>query len=419
MKHNKFIPLKEASDLLNGEISPEALAKRAKRKTIQAIQVDGKWLISLNEVDRLNQGEETPVDKSERILSGLQTPEERLEYEVEALQNELKKAYKIISKHEETYNADQKLQEAIISVVDQNPYRPVFKPAPKLDEITDAHEMLLLVSDAHYGEYVDPKALFGVAYTPEICQMRMEHIRNKTIRYKELRDPVYTTQKLTIAVLGDMISGNIHDELDRTNLMPVSSQWAEMAHMLANMGFSLREHFADVEMIIVPGNHPRIRRKPYFKEKWDNFEYMMGLYVQALVGDAFTVTVPKSMIHTHEILGHKIGMSHGDGYKSNSFAGIPFYGLAQRRSAFQAARKELGFEPIDMLVMGHFHQLLWWPGRGCDIIMNGSIKGPDEYAFDNFAGAEPAKQALLTLNKDHGISAIEVIDLGHIGRENG
>lgn len=418
MKNKNYIPLKEASDLLDGELSTEALRSRIRRNSIHAIQVDGKWMVPLEEVEKIKQGE-TPVEKSERVFKGLQTTEERLQFEVEELGRELKKAYKVISAHELEYNAEQRLHEGILKVIGDNPYRPAFQPAPKLDKVEDPHEMVLMVSDAHYGEYVDPEALFGVSYTPEICTLRMEHLRNKTIRYKEMRDPVYTTQKLTIAVLGDMISGNIHDELDRTNLMPISSQWAEMAHMLANLGFSLREHFADVEMIIIPGNHPRIRRKPYFKQKWDNFEYMMGLYVQALVGDAFTVTVPKSMIHTHDVLGFKIGMSHGDGYKSNSFAGIPFYGLAQRRSAFQAARKELGFEPIDMLMMGHFHQLLWWPGRGCDVIINGSIKGPDEYAFDNFAGAEPARQGLLTLNQDHGVTAIEVIDLGHIGRENG
>lgn len=413
----KYIALSEASELLDGELSTDALRNRVKRQTITgAIQMNGKWYIPLKEVERLQQ-KETPAEKSERVFRGLQTPEEHLESELDLVRKELKKAYGVIDKYETQASVEQRIQNAIVEVIENNPYSQVFSPAPKLGDITDPHEMLLMVSDAHYGEVVDPEALFGVSYDNDICLQRMEHIRDKTIRYKELRDPVYTTQKLTIAVLGDMISGNIHEELDRTNAIPMSSQWAEMAHMLANLGFSLREHFADVEMIIVPGNHPRIRKKPYFKQKWDNFEYMMGLYVQALVGDKFTVTVPKSMIHTHEILGYKIGMSHGDGYKSSSFAGIPFYGLAQRRAAFQAARKELGFDPIDMLIMGHFHQLLWWPGRGCDVIINGSIKGPDEYAFDNFAGAEPARQGLLTLNKDHGISAIEVIDLGHIGRK--
>jgi predicted phosphodiesterase len=143
---------------------------------------------------------------------------------------------------------------------------------------------------------------------------------------------------------------------------------------------------------------------------------MMGMMVKAIVEPIknVKVIVPKDMIYIHEIAGHRVGMTHGDGYKSSSFAGIPFYGLAKKRAAFQEGLKSLGMPSVDMLVMGHFHQLLWWPGRGCDLVVNGSIKGPDEYAFDTMHAGDEAQQALITMNRKHGITSFERINLGSI-----
>lgn len=218
-----------------------------------------------------------------------------------------------------------------------------------------------------------------------------------------------------------MISGDIHDEIARTNDIPVAGQADEMARHLCDMGLDLTEGLGiDVEMIILYGNHPRLSKNPNHKDKWNNLEWVMGRNVQALANGRFKVEVPKPFIYVHEVLGHKIGFTHGDGYKGNSFAGIPFYALNRRREAFQASRKQMGFPPIDYMMMGHYHTFQWQAGKGCDIIINGSIKGPDEYAYDTMYAAEPAQQILITMDEEHGITALEKIDLGHIGRiQNG
>ena len=213
-----------------------------------------------------------------------------------------------------------------------------------------------------------------------------------------------------------MISGNIHEELAESNESPVSDQLVRMAHIMVDVIGSLSEVFPEVEVIVMPGNHPRLSKKPRHKRKYDNLEYIMGEMVKAIVApiENVEVIVPKDLIYVHDIMGHKVGMTHGDGYKSTSFAGIPFYGLARKRAAFQEGLKELGMPLVDMLVMGHFHQLLWWPGRGCDLIVNGSVKGPDEYAFDTMHAGDEAQQALITMNRKHGITSFERINLGSI-----
>lgn len=54
----------------------------------------------------------------------------------------------------------------------------------------------------------------------------------------------------------------------------------------------------------------------------------------------------------------------------------------------------------DCLIMGHWHQLIQMQR----VIVNGSLKGYDEYAYNNNFGYEPPKQALWITHPDHGIT---------------
>lgn len=56
--------------------------------------------------------------------------------------------------------------------------------------------------------------------------------------------------------------------------------------------------------------------------------------------------------------------------------------------------------PFDYMIMGHFHQLIY----GQKIIVNGSLKGYDEYAFDHNFEYEKAKQALWIVTPENGIT---------------
>ena len=97
-----------------------------------------------------------------------------------------------------------------------------------------------------------------------------------------------------------------------------------------------------------------------------------------------------------------------------SFAGIPFYGLKSQRDSMQAMLSALGAPRASMLVMGHFHQHVYWKGADCDVLINGAIKGPDEYIMGSRMTANPAEQVLLEFHPEHGLTAQEHITLSHI-----
>jgi predicted phosphodiesterase len=109
-----------------------------------------------------------------------------------------------------------------------------------------------------------------------------------------------------------------------------------------------------------------------------------------------------------------VALSHGDGIKSNSFAGIPWYAMKQRQDAMQALLRSVGLDQVDLLCYGHFHQLIFQEGQGNSLIINGSIKGGDEYSIGSrYASQEPV-QALVTFHPAHGITDLSRINLGHI-----
>ena len=364
----------------------------------------------------------SPIATASRRLSGEQTEEDRLREELVNTNRELvrvnadfKRTIKMVKDYERVVDDQDRVAEQVIRAIDSNPYEPVFRVGPNVTEGEDPHTMFALISDAHYGEVVDMD-IFGIHYNMDISERRIQYLTQKIIRFREIKSAEYPINKIVVAFLGDMISGNIHEELAESNESPVSDQLVRMAHIMVDVIGSLSEVFPEVEVIVMPGNHPRLSKKPRHKRKYDNLEYIMGEMVKAIVKPIqnVEVIVPKDLIYIHDIMGYKVGMTHGDGYKSTSFAGIPFYGLARKRAAFQEGLKELGMPLVDMLVMGHFHQLLWWPGRGCDLIVNGSVKGPDEYAFDTMHAGDEAQQALITMNRKHGITSFERINLGSI-----
>lgn len=155
-------------------------------------------------------------------------------------------------------------------------------------------------------------------------------------------------------------------------------------------------------------------KKPSHKHRYNNFDYVLGHFVAALAGKNYVVQVPKDIVYIHQVFGSRLGLVHGDGVQSASFAGIPWYGMRSRREAIQALLRHLGQPGIDYLLLGHFHQLLYWQGTDCDLIINGAVKGGDEYSIDTRHASTDPVQALLTFHPRHKLTDLSRINLKEI-----
>jgi hypothetical protein len=113
--------------------------------------------------------------------------------------------------------------------------------------------------------------------------------------------------------------------------------------------------------------------------------------------DRVTVQVSDSMDLTVAIYETNYLLTHGDQYKGGtgiSGAMSPLM-LGQHR---KAVRQLAANDPIDIMVVGHFHQYITLPG----LIMGGSMKGYDEYAYGHNLRPERAQQAFWVTSPEYG-----------------
>ena len=97
---------------------------------------------------------------------------------------------------------------------------------------------------------------------------------------------------------------------------------------------------------------------------------------------------------------------HGDGVRS-SMPGVPWGGIMRRVAALRNQYSEAG-QPIDYFHNGHFHTAnAVEQGR---IIVNGSVKGVDEYSLKAFGGGQPPVQVLSTFHPTRGLTDVSFLD---------
>ncbi len=269
---------------------------------------------------------------------------------------------------------------------------------------------LLFLSDIHYGEVVVPEQVFhSNQYDPTICAARLQEIARTSAELlkQHLAHPSYPG--IVLALGGDLISGSIHEELADTDAVPPLVQAREIAALVADVVAFLVEEFGEVWLYGVPGNHGRTTRKPrtkgYAQYSLDWLAYKLledWLSAREKYRDRVHCHFPPSRDLTFSLENRVFRLTHGDQFKGGDSLigplGPVLRGDARKRvtDSLMPGRPE----QYDTMLVGHFHQL-WLSNR---VIVNGSVKGYDEYALQIGAPWEAPAQALLTVHPKHGIT---------------
>lgn len=306
----------------------------------------------------------------------------------------------------------QRLEQAIAAA------EPRYVPAkPNRQAGADAHEMVLLFSDTHASEVVSAEETLGMnTYDWDVMLARMAAIQTKVASYIEHRP--YPISKLHVWMLGDMLSGDIHDELAITNDRPTAEAAVDFAHDTAVW----LEEFVPlvtpvaagpvIEVAGVPGNHPRATRKPAAKQAHNNADWltykMIELYHRA--NPAFRFNLRRGSFNIATACDRwRCLLMHGDGIRT-TMPGVPWGGVIRRITTLeqQFAKAE---QPIDYVALGHFHTANALDGVKARTFLNGSVKGPDEYSLKQFGSGRDACQILLTYHPRRGVTDVSYLDL--------
>lgn len=256
---------------------------------------------------------------------------------------------------------------------------------------------MLHISDIHYGERVFKNQVNGRnEYDTVIANKRLDHTFETAtnILMNSFSKPKY--DGIILPLNGDLLSGNIHQELRDTNCEPIAKSVAGLAANLIRNITALQKVFKKVYVPCQVGNHGRFDKKPRMKDGvYDNYEWI----VFTMLSQHFSgcpdviIQVPESFETTFQVYNRRFLQVHGDAFMGgNGIAGIimPIVRGQHKKLKGYAALNQ----SFDVMIIGHFHQYHFLPS----LVINGSVKGYDEYAFKS---SFPFERPIQSLHIEH------------------
>jgi hypothetical protein len=273
------------------------------------------------------------------------------------------------------------------------PLKQVYKGPNKKSKKRSSVSTVMQVSDWHIGDDVDADEIEGFnAFNFDIAHKRVSLLSHSFMNWVEDARVSNDVDELVIVCQGDMISGDIHDELRRANEFPVPVQIPNAAQLFSTMVRDLAPHFKKVRIeYIVADNHSRLTVKNQWKRGGLNsYNYTVGWIAQEMLKD-----VPNLEFILHPVVKTVIKVQNMNylvehGHTIQGWSGFPWYG-ADRATAREAKSRKFTEHQFHRMLIGHFHV----PMNAEGYIVNGSLTGTTEYDHSAGRNAKPAQNAWL------------------------
>lgn len=273
--------------------------------------------------------------------------------------------------------------------------------------------VILHISDIQYGEVIDPDAIDGAnAYNIPIADARIARYFQKTHRFMTELWQGDAPEEVVVLLNGDMVSGALHHELDRTDgVRPMEAAKLVAEQLIAGLSL-IRSAGVPIRVISTPGNHGRTTIKPESKDHTlQNYDTLVGWFIEAafLRDDLVSVSYTKSVDGLFSVFGFPMLATHGDRIGSRGGQGfLGATGTIVRGHLKLAADYATRGIHLYKIFTGHFHTVVETPFG----YANGTMAGWSEYARDNRMRCAPASQDYFVVHEEHGIIESRHITVG-------
>jgi hypothetical protein len=261
----------------------------------------------------------------------------------------------------------------------------------------------LLLSDFHWGERVFKSQVNGVnEFNLAIAARRLQTVINKVPHLLKILDPQMRYPGIVAKLGGDMVGGNIHDELEATNEEGIMPTWLHLFKNLVAALTMLADVFGNVFVPCVSGNHDRSTKKTWNKNRnATSFGWLLYQMLADHFADdkRFTFYIPDSADALYKVYNTRMLLTHGDQFKGGDGIIGPI-GPLMRGNQKKQQRNAAVDQSYDIMECGHWHQRITLS----HLIVNNSLKGYDEYAYANNFRFSRASQNLWTTHADHGVN---------------
>lgn len=268
------------------------------------------------------------------------------------------------------------------------PYKAKGRQYPSGDAV-----FVMMLSDNHLMEVVKLEEMNGWnEHNEQIAERRIATVFQNALWTLGAKRKEAKIDTGMIVLGGDGINGWIHDENRSSN----SGSPTEEAEFFEDLFCTWLHWFAKhskLKKIIVPcvsGNHDRLykpkRVAQHYKESLLHWAYrrMMNRYFKK--DRRFYFIVPDAKSCYLKLFDTRIHITHGDQITGGNGIGGIFVPIMRKVTKWQKNK------PVDLTMIGHFHQL--GVGPGMSVIINGSTVGANAFSANLLAaGLEPPQQA--------------------------
>ena len=239
---------------------------------------------------------------------------------------------------------------------------------------------ILMLSDWHYGAICDSQWNY---YDTSVAKERAEQIVNKTIKY--ILEMGITD--LVVEINGDMVEGAINVGNRVASEESVVEQIINVSKLLAKCISTLKSYVKSLKVVTTLGNHGRLTaRKKEQADERENFEMLIPEFLRLTLGDDIPIVTSQGLDFVkYEFNDKIICLSHGHHDKT--------------KSAIDNMIRVYKVVP-DEIHLGHWHHMSDLNDSNIHVVVNGSIKGVDDFGLKATRCTTQPSQNLIVYGKD-------------------
>lgn len=170
-------------------------------------------------------------------------------------------------------------------------------------------------------------------------------------------------------VIGEILSGLIHNNLRLQNNMDLMEQFKYVSELISAMLIRLANNFNHVYVYTTPGNHSRLVAKKEDSLDGENFDVLLPFYLKARLQNIKNVSICDNTIEPEiaifNIRGNHVFSSHGHKDKP--------------ANVVQNFTMMFGIKP-DIVLLGHRHTNGLSTVYDAKVIESGCVSGSDNYS---------------------------------------
>ena len=257
--------------------------------------------------------------------------------------------------------------------------------------------VIALASDWHVEEQVLKEQVNDKnEYTLQLAKKRADHFFRTLLRLVEIERQNTRVETLVLALLGDFITGNIHEDAVR---LLEENEALRYAQELIVSGIQYLLDNSDLKIICVchSGNHARITKKQRIATEYQHSQewlmYKLGIEPHFKSEKRIKFIIPTGYHSYLQIYDKRVRFHHGHQIRYGGGVGgitIPIN---------KAVNEWNKIDRVDLDCLGHFHQAL----DGGNFIVNGSLIGFSPYAISIKASPEEPQQMFVGIHSKLGL----------------